>query len=352
MKNGYIKLFRDILDWEWYKDANTCRVFLHMILKANWKPGKFKGVEVPRGSLVISANRLAEELNLTLSNVRTAIKHLKLTGELTCSQHAKFTVFTIKNYDFYQGVDTIDDTQLTTIEEYKNNNKKNNKDIVLQAAPSDEAFEEDPYKDVSWESSYDHHGMITVMVNPYPESEAEQDVQLPADDFVDTAKIEADQNTEPHFTSNGSSDYLYEEAVGYLNKKTGKHFKSTTKAIRRFLRYRFEDGFGLEDIKRVIDIKAAEWLGSSMSKYLRPSTLFGDNFEAYLNQEPVCGRADPQHPASKSVGFGTKKGMTGTKFNNFTQRQYDFDLLEQQLLAAGSQLIACSGAAVPAAAFC
>ena len=53
---GHIKIDRRILEWEWYSDINTCRLFIHLLLKANWKDGRFQGTEVPRGSLVTSYN--------------------------------------------------------------------------------------------------------------------------------------------------------------------------------------------------------------------------------------------------------------------------------------------------------
>ncbi len=59
--SDYIKLSRKILDWDWYTDVNTCHLFLHMLLKANWKDGRFEGIEVPRGSLVTSTNKLSKE---------------------------------------------------------------------------------------------------------------------------------------------------------------------------------------------------------------------------------------------------------------------------------------------------
>ena len=93
----YVKISRKILEWEWYKDVNTKVVFFHILLKANWKNGRFQGMEIPRGSFVTSYQSLAEETGLTVMNVRTAIKHLKLTQEITVSQHSKFSVITVKN---------------------------------------------------------------------------------------------------------------------------------------------------------------------------------------------------------------------------------------------------------------
>ena len=81
----YVKISRKILEWEWYTDANTKVLFLHILLKANWKDGRFQGIEVPRGSFVTSLQNLAAETGLTVRNVRTALKHLENTGYFSFS---------------------------------------------------------------------------------------------------------------------------------------------------------------------------------------------------------------------------------------------------------------------------
>ena len=139
--SDYIKLNRRILEWEWYSDINTKTLFLHMLLKANWKDGRFQGTEIPRGSFVSSISKLSEETGLTERKVRTALEHLKTTGEVTSKSSSKFTVFTIKNYCCYQSTDTQNDKQATgdrqasdrrptTIEEGKKEKRKEIKDIV------------------------------------------------------------------------------------------------------------------------------------------------------------------------------------------------------------------------------
>ena len=85
---GHIKIDRKILDWEWYSDINTCRLFIHLLLKANWKDGRFQGTEVPRGSLVTSYNSLAKDTGLSVKNVRTALNHLETTGEVAVNRQA------------------------------------------------------------------------------------------------------------------------------------------------------------------------------------------------------------------------------------------------------------------------
>lgn len=127
---SYIKIDRKILEWEWWPDINTHRLFSYMLLKANWKDAKFKGELIPRGSFVSSIAALAEGTNLTVNEVRTALKHLKSTNEITSKSCNKYTIFTVNNYNTYQDINEQNHNQitnksqainkpLTTIEEYK-----------------------------------------------------------------------------------------------------------------------------------------------------------------------------------------------------------------------------------------
>ena len=134
MRN-YVKLDRKILDWEWYLNINTKTLFIHMLLKANWKEGRFEGKTIPKGSFVSSIPKLSAETGLTEREIRTSIGHLRATGELTVKTTNKYSVFTVKNYSLYQASGTQSDSlttdyrhsidSLTTaIEEDKKENKK------------------------------------------------------------------------------------------------------------------------------------------------------------------------------------------------------------------------------------
>lgn len=101
---NFIKIDRKILEWEWYRNEHTKNVFLHCLLKANWKEGKFEGKTVPRGSFITSIKKIALELDLTEDEVKTALKHLLKTGELTKQTTNKYTVITVSNYELYQEV--------------------------------------------------------------------------------------------------------------------------------------------------------------------------------------------------------------------------------------------------------
>jgi uncharacterized phage protein (TIGR02220 family) len=76
------------------------------------------------------------------------------------------------------------------------------------------------------------------------------------------------------------------EILDYLNHKTHSNYKPTTKKTKTVIKARMIEGFTLEDFKKVIDLKTAEWLNDPhWSRFLRPETLFGTKFESYLNQK-------------------------------------------------------------------
>ena len=132
MAEAFVKFSRKICKWEWYKNAETFKVFVHLILTANYADGRFEGIEVKRGQRVTSFKKLAEETGLSIRQVRTAVEHLKSTREVTHKAYPKFSLFTVVNYDKYQSnrhdERQASDTQATcNRHQYKNNkNKKNN----------------------------------------------------------------------------------------------------------------------------------------------------------------------------------------------------------------------------------
>ena len=103
MAEGFIKLYKKMLDWEWYDDPNTCRVFIHILLKASWKEASWHGVKIHPGQLITSLPSLAEETQLSIHQVRVALEHLKMTGEVADKGQSKFRIITVLKWDEYQG---------------------------------------------------------------------------------------------------------------------------------------------------------------------------------------------------------------------------------------------------------
>lgn len=93
------------------------------------------------------------------------------------------------------------------------------------------------------------------------------------------------ENSKKETLKKDSKNNIYTLVIDYLNKKTDKNFKATTKKTKSIINARLNEGFELEDFYKVIDIKSSQWLYSDMCKYLRPETLFSNKFEGYLNEK-------------------------------------------------------------------
>ena len=134
-----------------------------------------------------------------------------------------------------------------------------------------------------------------------------------------------DNNNMSSRTSPDRPEYPYKDVIDYLNLKAGTAFRSTSKDTQKHIRARIDEGYTLDDFKKVIDSKVSQWGKEprpgekDMRVYLRPSTLFGTKFEGYLQEKPA----------------GTST-VSVRNNNNFERRRYDMDKLERQLMEGQS----------------
>lgn len=154
MHRGYVKLWRRIKDWGWYKHSPTKDVFIHLLIECNHKPYMFLGHKIERGQVVVGRYKLALELGLSDRCVRTALNHLKSTNEVTIKTTNKFSIVSIANYESYQDETTskttskttnnrpTTDQQLTTIKECKEvkNEKKDANLGFLDSLKANKAY--------------------------------------------------------------------------------------------------------------------------------------------------------------------------------------------------------------------
>jgi hypothetical protein len=137
MDNGYISLYRKLMHWEWYTNINVKTLFIHCLLRANFKDAKWQGVELKRGQFITSIKSLSVETGLSERQVRTALDKLILTNELTSNSNNKYRIITLLKYNDYQISDKqsvkqvtnkrqASDKPLTTDNKDNNKNKNNN----------------------------------------------------------------------------------------------------------------------------------------------------------------------------------------------------------------------------------
>lgn len=217
----FIKVNRNILRWGWFKDGDTFRVFMYLLLTANYEDSYYMGHKILRGQVVTGRKKIADDLAITEQRVRTAIKHLKSTNEITTKTTPKFTIVTVTGYDKYQSINQVTNQQLT------NNQPTTNQQLT---------------------TSKEIKKLRNKEINKY-------------------------------------SRETYQEIIDYLNAKAGTSYKATAKLTQEHINARLNDGFTVADFKKAIDNKCNEWKGTEWAKFLRPQTLFGTKFESYLNQQ-------------------------------------------------------------------
>lgn len=105
--------------------------------------------------------------------------------------------------------------------------------------------------------------------------------------------IELEKEKDILLSSDEHDPIPYSEIVSYLNQKAERNYKDSTSKTKSLINARWNEGFSLDDFKKVVDNKVLEWKGNAeMSNYLRPETLFGTKFESYLNQKPKGGGSE------------------------------------------------------------
>lgn len=141
--NGYVKLHRKLIEWGWYSDCVVKDVFLHILMVARFDDGQYLGRELKAGQAVIGRRAMAKDLGFSEQQIRTALKKLESTGEITLFSTNRFTIATVENWGFYQcdyesSNQQITNNQPTDNQQITNNqphlkNDKNDKNNIHSA---------------------------------------------------------------------------------------------------------------------------------------------------------------------------------------------------------------------------
>lgn len=239
---GYIKLFRQIVDWEWYDDIPTCRLFIHLLLKVNHADHNWQGKKIERGSCITSFASLSAETKLSVEQIKRGLKNLQKTGEIKKISTNQNTLIIVTKYDYYQCFTNAENKQ-TTNEQQTDNMQKTNKQQTDNKRTTTNKNDKNDKNDKNNNNLY-----------------CSSDEELKTNQIINTV-------------------------IEILNIETDKKFSPDTKLTRKLIQDRLNDGYGLEDFKRVIEKKCDAWKSDPvMESYLKPSILFGPKFDEYLNE--------------------------------------------------------------------
>lgn len=223
--NGFIVIDRKLLEWKYAQFPYAMALWIHILLKANWRDGWFMGVAIPRGSFATSMQNLADATGMEVHTVRKWLKRFESDGQIELKSTNRFTVIKVLNYSTYQDI-------------------------------PDEWYSKQDGKQDSEQSS-------------------KQDSNQRSNNLT---KKQSNKETIDIYTAQSKL------IIDYFNRKTGKALRYTEGNMKH-IRARLREGFKVSDFEKVIDAKYREWHGSpKMAKYLRPETLFGTKFDSYLNE--------------------------------------------------------------------
>ena len=131
-RQGWISLHRKITNWEWYTDSQVLHLFIHLLLKANHRDNNWQGITIKRGQLITGRKQLSAETGLSEQTVRTCLKKLEKSQNLTSKSTNRFSLITILNYDSYQSaqLDYQPTDQPTTNQQLTSNQPATNQPLT------------------------------------------------------------------------------------------------------------------------------------------------------------------------------------------------------------------------------
>lgn len=242
---GFIKLFRQILDWEWYDDLPTCRLFIHLLLKANYAERNWHGQTIERGSCITSYATLASETGLSQEQIKRALKNLTKTGEIKRIATNKNTVICVVKYADFQGFGFEYNEQTTSKEQAENKQKTNEQQTSNEQTTTTKEIKNKRNKESK---------------NIYTSLPEDKNITEIVETVIQMLNVETD-------------------------KKDGEGFSPRAKKNVELISALIRDGYTLNDLKTVIEKKCDSWLTDPVMKSnLRPSVLFGDKFDEYLHE--------------------------------------------------------------------
>lgn len=235
-RGGYIKLFRQIVDWEWYDDIPTCRLFIHLLLKVNHTDRNWQGKKIERGSCITSFASLSTETKLSVEQIKRALKNLMKTGEIKKISTNQNTLIIVTKYDDYQCFASVDNKQTTNEQQEDNMQKTNGQQTDNKRTTTNN-------------------------------------------------NVKNDKNNNNLYCSSDEELQIIKTIIEILNIETEKEFSADAKLTRKLIQDKLNAGYSLADFKCVIEKKCDAWKSDPVMKsYLKPSILFGKKFDEYLNE--------------------------------------------------------------------
>ena len=150
MCKGWIKSYRSILDWEWWDDKNTTRLWIYLLHAVNYETKKWHGITIEPGQIITSREELSKATGLSQQEVRTSLTRLKSTSNLTNQSTSQYTLITVVKWQDYQDQLTNQSTNQSTSVQPASNQRptttKESKEIKKVRSKEIKSITDEPLK--------------------------------------------------------------------------------------------------------------------------------------------------------------------------------------------------------------
>lgn len=231
---GWVKMHRKLLDSKYGKNIEMLGFWTYLILNANHKDNyDNEGNLIKKGTFKTGRKKISLETGLSESKVERFLKKLEIEQQIEQQKLSKYRIISICNWVTYQVIEQQIEQQV--------NNKRTTSEQQVNTN------------------------------NNEKNEKNEKNIYIVEKQVSSTAK----------------------KIVEYLNFKTDKNYKASSRKTIRLINARIAEGFTQNDFTTVIDNKCSDWLkDENMNKFLRPETLFGTKFEGYLNMNKTVDEYD------------------------------------------------------------
>lgn len=127
--SGWIKLHRDFINWEWFSSANHVKVFITLLLSANYEEKSWKGKVIKPGQIATGRKNLSLKSGVSEQSLRTVLRDLKSTNEITIEATRKFSIISITNWEKWQSINQEPNFKSTTDQPTTNHQSTTTKEI-------------------------------------------------------------------------------------------------------------------------------------------------------------------------------------------------------------------------------
>lgn len=173
---GWIRLYRKMLHWGWFKDSHMVHIWMYLMLRANRLDGTWRGLKIKPGQLATGIRTISKDTGISIQSVRTCLSKMQLTHEVTIEPTHVCSIITICNYMYYNNL--TDDAEYTIGKKKKNGAthpsvSKN----PLKTGGSEDAESEITHKKVTHKSTHKSTHLSTHLKN-----EQNNDVSIDSED--------------------------------------------------------------------------------------------------------------------------------------------------------------------------